>query len=442
MPLNITFAGDLYDENNNPLNNVRAWGWHKESNTWSGLYDFTGESQYNMNLGDGQWLQDGHVNNPGDTVLIKFETTEDNPLDRRFCLYEIQLDGNDVYTQDVQLIPCQPPNVSWLWHLQSPTDGATTFDNTAVGGSPNTYIGRINEIITAVDDGINDEYEWTFSGANLMHVVSRYGQDIFSDRLGIVSKEYDWTNDDVFVTDNTHTYTTISSSATNDTSVEIKVTNKKGQIVTDTLAIQIRYNSPVPDVTWSPENPSVNDTFTITGNIQDPDGRITNIAYKFDGELVANTTDPNYSWVQDLGTEYQETHTVNSDVSWNDGFNDLLIEHQELVYMTNLPPEFDLITEYISRDHLKFSLQNLIDPDGDDSVITVKWIVEYKTPIDDEYKVIYESDYQSDTEKEFYFEAEGTYKVTASAKDVYDLVTEKSVEVTIEVQKQYCVEWD
>jgi hypothetical protein len=110
--------------------------------------------------------------------------------------------------------------------------------------------------------------------------------------------------------------------------------------------------------------------------------------------------------------------------------------------MTNLPPEFDLITEYISRDHLKFSLQNLIDPDGDDSVITVKWIVEYKTPIDDEYKVIYESDYQSDTEKEFYFEAEGTYKVTASAKDVYDLVTEKSVEVTIEVQKQYCVEWD
>ena len=444
MPLNITFAGDLYDENNNPLNNVRAWGWHKESNTWSGLYDFTGEAQYNMNLGDGQWLtQDGHVNNPGDTVLIKFETTEDNPLDRRFCLYEIQLDGNDVYTQDVQLIPCQPPNVSWLWHLQSPTDGATTFDNTAAGGSPNTYIGRINEAITAVDDGINDEYEWTFSGANLMHVVSRYGQDIFSDRLGIVSKEYDWTNDDVFVTDNTHTFTAISSSPTNDTPVEIKVTNKKGQVVTDILAIQIRYNSPIPDVTWSPENPSVTDTFTITGNIQDPDGRITNIAYKFDGELVANTTDPNYSWTQDLGTEYQETHTVNSDVSWNDGFSDLFIEHQETIYMTNLAPTFDLVYEVIGdpeNNDLKFTAANLTDPDGDDNLLELKWMIEYKTPFDNTYKVVYNPGYPATpdlTSKEWIFNTQGDYRVTATAKDGYGLETSHSVIVSFDTGATY-----
>jgi len=188
MALTKQFSGNLFDYNGVALVNVLCTGYHKETNTWSTVYDTTAISQYNMNLGDASWLSQTGVANAGDTILLKFETKEVDPLLRQFALYEFQLTAADTYIQDIQLDICQAPNVVGLWGLSSAVDGTNTFVD--AGSGLTLSVGRINDLITATSN-FNDDYTWTYAGVTLKHVEALYGQDIFSDRLSVDSIKYD-----------------------------------------------------------------------------------------------------------------------------------------------------------------------------------------------------------------------------------------------------------
>jgi len=438
MSLNKTFTGNIVDKDGASISNIDVYAYHKESNDWSDVYNTGSETQYSVNGGDAQWLSQTGSMNTGDTVLLKFETTEADVLDRQFALLQVTMTSDDVYVNDIQLMDCQVPNVSGLWTLSSAVDGSTTFDNTSAGGNANTYIGRINAEETA-STNFNDNYSWAYGGNTLRHVESWLGQDIFSDRIGVAKIEFDWVADATYVeNDTTHTYTAISSTAHDDTVVAVKVTNDKGQIVTDELYLQLRYNTPIPGIGWTPDSPSVLDTFTITGETQDVDTVVTNISWQFDNTEIANNGVLDYSWTQDLGDTYVVSYVVSSDVTWSDGFNSHTIEYDETVYMTNTPPTFTVLVEQVgdyNDNDRKFTLVDLVDPDGDDGLLEVKWKIEYKTPFDNLWKTVQDNGYPGTPNlgsKEWIFTVSGDYRITTTAKDAYGLETEVESLVTFD----------
>jgi len=276
-----SFNGNVVDESGNAID-VWFRGYHVEQNKWSGWYT-TQDQFYSLDLIDedsnsddednhprGAWLTKDGNTNPDDHIILIFETKEADPKDRKFAIYEFQMNGSDTYNQDIQVRPCMNPLVQGRWYLESPTDGSTTFVNSD-DNDRETYIGRINEAIGAVSD-FTDEKSWEYTDSDdntitLWHKAEVGGSDVFGDRVGIDSVEYDWTEDDNFVTDTSHTFTEISSGDDKSQEVEVRVTNKKGLVVNDVLKIQIRYNSPVADLTFSPTEPSINDTFTVKGTV-------------------------------------------------------------------------------------------------------------------------------------------------------------------------------
>lgn len=430
MALNKTFTGSIIDKDGVGIAGIDVSAYHYESNVWKTTYNTGSESQYSVNGGDGDWLTQTGSMSSGDTVLLKLETTEVDPLDRQFALLEVTMDSSDVYVNDIQLLNCQPPNVTGLWSVSSAVDGDSTFDNTAVGGLVTTYVGRINAVETALTN-FNDNYSFPYDGNLMLHVESHFGQDIFNDRLGVTEIAFDWVSSGTHTVDDyTHTYTTVSDTMEDDTTVEVKVTNSKGQIVTDILAMQIRYNTPVPDVVWTPNNPTVIDVFTVTGAVSDVDSRITDIHWQFDEVTVANNTTLDYNWIQDLGDTYIETRKISADITWDDGFNSHTIAYEEIVSTENQAPIFtvDVTTNGDENDNDKtFTPVGLTDPDGDDANLELRWEIYYKTPFDNLWKLVQDNGYPSTPNlgaKQWIFTVSGDYKVISIAKDGSGLETE------------------
>lgn len=429
MALTKQFSGNLFDKDGVAIDEIRFRGFHQPTGIWSEWYDSTSEVQYNCNLGDAQWLTQTGLTAVGDTILIMFETKEVDPLLRQFCLYEFDLTAESTYVQDVQLMLCQPPNVTDLWSIVSGVDGSDVF-NTDV------HIGRVDDTITATTN-FNDNYYWNFSGVELKHVSYALGEDIFEDRLSVDAIYFDWVEDGVWldgVGSDQHTYTAISPADPGYYTVSVKGVNQKGQEVIDTKKIQIRYNTPIPDIIWSPDAPNVDEVFTLTGNNTDVNSRVTSIEYKFDDITVVTNSVLDHNWIQDLGTEYQSSYTANSDITWNDGFSVLTIVHQETINMANLAPTFTLSQEVMGNPEdntVKYTLVELNDPDGDNALIAVKWRIEYKTPFDNQFKVVYNPGFPTEINqdpKQWIFTLGGEYRITAIAKDSFNLETEVFVD--------------
>jgi len=425
MALTKSFNGNVVDEVGTAID-CKVRGYHVEQNTFNDWGD-TSSQFYSIDLGDGDWLTQNGSTVDTDSIILMFETTEPDPLDRKFAIYKFQMDGSDTYTQDIQLKPCMDPIATTLWDLSSSVDGTTTFVN-ADDGDRETYIGRINDPITVLET-FTDEKNWLYAGATMYHEKQVGGVDIFADRVGIATKEYDWDETNTYVLDTTHTFTVISQTDLDKSQeVEVKLTNLKGLVTTDILKIQIRYNTPIADLTYDPTTPSVNDTFTVTGAVSDVDNRITAISWKYDDVEVANNTNLTYQWIQDLGSVFSPTgHTLNGDVTWNNGFSLATIVHQEHFNMTNLPPSFTLTKSVVGEtadNHLNFTLSNLVDPDGDDTLLEARWIVEFKTPINNQWVVTQDDGYPDPISldpKEWIFDTAGEYRITAVVKDGYGI---------------------
>jgi len=356
-----------------------------------------------------------------------------NPLNRRFAIYTFTMTGVDTYIQNIQIKPCLAPVVSTLWDLNSPTDNNTTFINAANANTP-TYIGRINEPIS-VTDTFTDEKSWTYSGATMHHQITVGTTNVFGDRLGVATKTYDWTQTNTFITNTSHTFTVISPiTGLVSQQVEAKVTNLKGLVTNDILYIQIRYNTPVPGLTYTPASPSIQDTFTVTGSIVDPDSRVSAISWRYDSVEVANNTILAYNWIQSLGTAYSPTgHVISDYITWGDGFNTHIIADDHTVTMTNLPPSFTLTDTVVGipeSNDILFTIAGLSDPDGNNALIEAKWVIEYIAPFNGGTVVVINQGYPAtiDTStKEWIFSTAGTYIITATIKDQHGVEASQSL---------------
>jgi hypothetical protein len=441
MALYKQISGNVVDENGDVLTDVNFKGYHVPTDTWSDVYNTSTLTQYNINLGDSLWLtQDGTVEN-NDEVLIFLETTEADPKDRRFGAFDLVLTSQDNYIRNVMLKPVQNPNVETLWSLSSVKEGTTSVVINIDSVDTDVLFARMNDVIN-VTENFNNNHHWTHDGTDMYHLENKFGQNLFNDRIGIDTKEYDWTENDNFVLDDEdYIYSYISPSTPGYNEVEVRVTNLKGMSVNDKLYVQIRYNVPTPDLEWSPASPSVNDTTTINGAIVDTDSRITSIKYYFDSNLVSANTNVDYSWVQDFGSLYQALHNTSVEIFWNDGFEDKALTYDENIPMTNLPPVFTLREEELGaaeENRSKYHIDTPSDPDGDYEKLNARWKIYYKTPLDNTFKLVYDAGYPAEIvihegnnnnldPKEWVFTNSGEYKIEVTLRDEFNLETTQEV---------------
>jgi len=65
-------------------------------------------------------------------------------------------------------------------------------------------------------------------------------------------------------------------------------------------------------------------------------------------------------------------------------------------------------------------LSDLVDPDGDDSKLEAKWVIKYKTPMDNQWVVVLDNGYPGAVDldpKQWTFEVAGEYIIAATVKD-------------------------
>lgn len=435
MALFVQFSGTVKDAVGVDVTNFRYRGYHKESNKWSEWYNSNGIAQYNLNLGDAAWLSQSGSSNNGDHVLIVIETLETNVLARSFAMFETIIIGTiTTYLQPAQIKPIQHPTAKTLWKLYSP------IDNYATEGVSNDYnaiiyVGRVNERITAIST-YSDEHTWIYSGKTFRHVISFYTQDIFSDRLGIVSELYAW-GDTQFINTNYHYFDSCSVNELNGVfAVTAKVTNKAGLSETDILCIRIKYNIPTILLEYSPTNPTINNPVTISSTILDVDQVMEITTYKFNSVLVASNNLLEYVWVQALGNVFLEELVINANLEWSDGFVDNAFDTTIRIPMANIPPDFSLLklVGVSNPAYTRLVVSNPIDLDGNVNDLRVRWQLEYQTPLDNTYKPILVTEYPTlpnALSKEILLDTPGNYRATAGVIDFYGGETIKTIEFVI-----------
>lgn len=297
------------------------------------------------------------------------------------------------------------------------------------------YLARVNDTVTAIEN-FTDEQSWTFQNNIMYQVLYRYNQNIFNDRLGIDNIKYNW-YDSVYVSNNTNVYTSITDNVETYIPIKTIVTNKKGLFTEDTLYLRIMYRKPIPDLDWTPDNPNVISEFIISNETTDIDNTITNIDYFFNGLFVINNVDVNYSWQQILNSSYSNLLEIKLNIDYTDGFNNLNLIHTEYVEMTNMPLDFNITQEEVVIDgtqYYKINIVNINDPDGNNNLANFKWLIEYKTPIDLEYKIIYQDEYKETIDQNsriWLLNVPGEYKVTIIGKDEFGLETSKNLVIIV-----------
>lgn len=435
MALFVQFSGSVKDASGNDVNNFRYRGYHKETNKWSDWYLSNNIPQYNINLGDSSWLSQSGTSNSGDHILLVIETLESNPVERYFSMFEMVLIGTiSTYVQHAQVKKVQPLVLENKWKLYSPTDKYAT-EGLATNYGVLIYTGRVNERITA-EDTFTDEHSWIYNGKTFRHVSSYYNQNIFSDRLGIETKIYDW-GMDMFINTSYRTFLSVSNQLLDGVyAINVKVTNKAGLETIDTLCLRIKYNQPSLVLSYVPDSPNITVPLNISSVITDSDGVMSNVDYYFNTVKVASSSLDNYTWIQSLGTTYIPSVEISAVLVWSDGFAINTLTINETIEMTNVPPDFTLLRLVGASDtkYTRLVVNNPVDIDGKISDLRVKWQIDYMTPLDNQYKPIYVTEYPllpNSLVKEILLETPGNYRAYASVVDSAGGETVKSIDFVI-----------
>lgn len=412
MSLNIGFNGTVYDENGIAID-CKYQVHYVTQNVWNNVRD-TDTQYYSANAGDGDSLtQDGALN-VGDVILIAFWQGDGNngatPTTRtgifdRFGVISIVHDGRPTYTIDVQLKPKEAPTASWVLN----------------------NIRTINRDVVATDSSY-DWMTWDYNTVSMFHRQTWYGVTIF-DSVDVLSVEYDWTddNDSVagFEPNNIHQYTAIG-----DYTPTIHVTNAWGLDVFNSISIRIKYNSPIGDSIFSPDGVTTlihtTEDDTITANISDEDNRITSIDHKWivrdrntsaeiSNELVATNIDKAFAYTKTI--QVLQKHFSQQIISWNDGYDDLVITYEEELPITNWLPLVNFSIVNISDKILRF-VPNCSDIDG--TVVNYEWNLYFLVPFSTNGYTIAKNivDANGD-DQQVDFTSDGHYKMVLTATDDY-----------------------
>jgi len=159
--LNITFAGNVFDSNEDQYvgNEVayQALFYSPSSDyyKWNDIH-LTELGKYNINLGDGDWLtQSGYTPSLNDKIIICFwvdNTKNRSDLDiTKWSFIEIEHDGSYLYINDAQ--------------IKTPQNPLCLFD--------------ISGNVTINNNGTTNDNNWVFNNVDQYQEYERYNQILF-----------------------------------------------------------------------------------------------------------------------------------------------------------------------------------------------------------------------------------------------------------------------
>ena len=265
MALNITFAGNIIDSENNPINDdsVKYQAYFKKTNASSSNNKWnnarTSEyGQYSLNLGDGDLLtQDGKVSNNDKLIILfwreKKEVKESVSLSE-WCFVETTLNGSEVYLANIKLSKGVKPNNSFI----------------------QSGINKVNKQIIISDSGINDNHEYLFEGKTFKQTSEFFtGMNTLPNNCVTI----DWGDNTLKQTFNAGFSANHSYSLPGDYDLSIIVTNSCGLQTMSTFKIRIFWNEPIVDfelnqTSFLPQGENgLGKPIICTNKTSDPDNR-------------------------------------------------------------------------------------------------------------------------------------------------------------------------
>jgi hypothetical protein len=379
MALNLTVTGNIVDELENPIEAYYDVYYVRQGVLVSGLVSEL--QQYNFNAGAANHLtQDGEVK-ANDVILVRFNTNADTlDYSGKFAAIAVVHDGStSTYVIDVQLKSVQMPACNW-----------------------NVDEGTINNSITLdIDNSLDNS--WPYGGNTMYQREYLYAYAVYP---GMKLSGIEYNFDGTWVTSGTHTYTSIG-----DKTVSYRSTLFDGSVLECSKSVRIRYNDPIACIGYEPASPKLGDEVTVTGCGQDVDSRVTSVEYVYDGVIEDTNIDLAYSFSETLDT--MSNVTTCQKLYWNDGFEDKIKEQCVTIAIENQPPVADYT--YTNSGAVFTFEPDCSDVDG--TVVSVKWVVMFLTPLDGTYKTVYDSGWVTEETTVLELGTPGDYKVRLTAKD-------------------------
>jgi len=233
-----------------------------------------------------------------------------------------------------------------------------------------------------------------------------------SDGSSIVKFEWDFNNDGIIDTEGeTASY---RYNQNDNYTCKLIVTDSIGVTSEDICVVSVSNKVPIVTFTFSPSNPSIQDTINITDYSYDRDGTITSWFWDFGDGTNSTTQNPTHSFTEK--GDWQIALTVAD----NEGAENSTIH---TVTMSNLQPEacFECnITDFVIDTEIQF-LDTSLDPENK----SISWFWDFGDGNT--------SDIQAPTHK---FSALGDYNVTLTIKDDENAVDTYTMTVSVTEQPQ------
>ncbi len=413
MGLNVSFKGNVSDENDDAID-CKYQVHYVRQNVWNDTRD-TASAYYSANAGDADSLtQDGELK-ANDVILVSFwqgdgsgGPTPDNrdSLFDRFGVYAIIHDGSTAdYVINVQLKPKLAPDISW------------SLPSTA----------RINRNVHASDYS-DDESAWSYEDKTIYHRNTYYGRTVFP-KVGLLTTTFNWNDDnddeDSYEVSDDHSFVQIG-----DYLVDLHIVNAWDLYSDDQKPIRLKYNLPIGNLSFNPNGTSTKvhttEDSTYTAGITDEDSRITSIDHKWyikdrdngneiSDTLVETNTTLDYQFTKTI--EILQRHYGKQIISWNDGWDDLVITYLEELPITNWKPLVNFSQVSLNDTKLKFT-PSCSDIDG--TVDRYTWRLYALVPFQDgEYTLAKTDVFNDDQDLEIEFDAAGHYKMVLTGRDDY-----------------------
>ena len=313
VALNITFAGNIIDSENNPINDdsVKYQAYFKKTNAGSSNNKWNNPriseyGQYSLNLGDGDLLtQDGKVSNNDKLIILfwreKKEVKESVSLSE-WCFVETTLNGSEVYLANIKLSKSIKPNNLFI----------------------QSGINKVNKQIIISDNGTNDNHEYIFEGKTLKQTSEFFtGMNTLPNNCVTI----DWGDNTLKQTFNAGFSANHAYSLPGDYVLSITVTNSCGLQTMSTFTIRVFWNEPIVDfelnqTSFLPQGENgLGKPIICTNKTSDPDNRDTidnwYYIYELDGEDYTEIT-------KDISQIFCATshglHEIKLNCYWYNGF--------------------------------------------------------------------------------------------------------------------------
>ncbi len=329
--INITLTGNVYDENSNLIDCYYDVYYKRQNILVTGLKSEL--NQYNFNVGDSFHLTQNGDFKENDIILIRFNTSS-NIFDysQKFSSISVIYNNESTIVKDVQLKNIQFPECKF-----------------------EIFEGTINNQITInVDKSLDNS--WIFNGNTMYQRKQSYGYLIFPG-LETLESEILYDFDGFWVTNNKFTYTELGIKK-----VMYQIQMKNGEFLECSKDFKITKNPPTINYNI-PTNLVIGSEIIIDTEVLDVDNTITNIKHYFDFNLEAENLNLLYSYNKTLNEN--KTYTYKTEVYWNNGFEDLILEKNGILEIQNQKPVINPEIEYINntKNNIKI-VPNAIDPEN------------------------------------------------------------------------------